>query len=72
MEKLLAVTLALTMPGGIAGLAIYIVLIAAVLAIVVIACRAMGVAIPPWAIQVCWIIVIAAVCIWAIKFLMSL
>lgn len=72
MENLLAVTLALTIPSGVGGLAVYIVLIAAVIAIVVIACRAMGIAIPAWAIQVCWIIVIAAVCIWAIKFLMSL
>lgn len=64
--------LALTIPSGIAGLAIYIVLIAAVIAVVLIACRAMGVVIPPWVTQVLWIVVIAAVCIWAIKFLMTL
>lgn len=64
--------LALTMPGGIGGLAIWIVLVAAIVAIVIIACGAMGVAIPAWAKQVLWVIVIAAVCIFAIKFLLSL
>lgn len=44
--------LALAFPGGIAGMAIWIILVAAVVAIVYIACRAMGAAIPPWVVQV--------------------
>lgn len=64
--------LALSMPGGIAGMAIWIIILAAVVAIVFIACKAMGVAIPGWVINVFWVLVIAAVCIWAIKFLMTL
>lgn len=64
--------LALSIPGGIAGFAIWVVIIAAIVAIVFIACKAMGVAIPDWVIKVLWILVIAAVCIWAIKFLMTL
>lgn len=62
---------ALTIPGGIAGLAITIILIAAVAAIVFVACRAMGVAIPGWVINVFWIVVVAFVCIVAIKFLLG-
>lgn len=72
MKNLLAVTLALTMPGGIAGLAIWIIIVAAVVAVVLIACRAMGVVIPAWVTQVLWVLIIAAVCVGAIKFLMSL
>lgn len=60
---------AIAFPGGIAGLAIWIIIVAAVAAIVFVACRAMGVAIPGWVIQVFWVVVIAVVCIAAIKFL---
>lgn len=72
MENLFAATLALTIPGGIGGLAVYIVIIAAVVAVVLIACKAMGVVIPSWVTNVVWVLIIAAVCVWAIKFLMSL
>lgn len=63
---------AISIPGGIAGVAVWIIIVAAVVAIVFVACKAMGVAIPGWVIQVLWILVAAAVCVWAIKFLMSL
>lgn len=63
---------AFVFPGGIAGLAIAIILIAAVAAIVFIALRQMGVAIPPWVIQVFWVLVVAFVCIAAIRFLLSM
>lgn len=63
---------ALSVPGGIGGVAIWIIIVAAVVAVVFIACKAMGIAIPDWVIKVLWILVIAAVCIWAVKFLMSL
>lgn len=62
---------ALAIPGGIAGLAITIIIIAAVAAIVFVACRAMGLAIPGWVINVFWIVVVAFVCIVAIKFLVG-
>lgn len=51
---------------------IAIVLIAAVIAIVVVALRFFEVAIPPWAVRVFWIIIVAAVCIGAIRILMSM
>lgn len=63
---------ALSIPGGIGGVAIWIIIVAAIVAIVFIACRAMEIPIPGWVIKVLWILVIAAVCIWAVKFLMSL
>jgi hypothetical protein len=62
---------AVLIPGGIAGLAIWIILVAAIAAIVFIACKAMGVAIPPWVVQVFWVLIIAVVCIVAIKFLVG-
>ena len=64
--------LALAFPGGIAGMAIWVIIVAAVIAIVYIACRQMGVAIPAWAVQVFWVLVVAVVCIFAIKFLLTL
>jgi hypothetical protein len=63
--------LALAIPGGIAGLAIWIIIVAAIAAIVFVACKAMGVAIPGWVVNVFWIVVIAVVCILAIKFLVG-
>lgn len=61
----------LALPGGVAGLAIWIIILAAVVAIVFIATKAMGVTIPGWVIQVFWVVVIAVVCIAAIKLLLS-
>ncbi len=58
-------------PGGIAGMAIWVIIVAAIVAIAFIACRAMGVAIPGWVVQVFWVVIIAVVCIFAIKLLMS-
>lgn len=57
--------------GGIGELAIWIIILAAVVAIVFIATKAMGVSIPSWVIQVFWIVVIAVVCIAAIKLVIS-
>ncbi len=64
-------TAAILVPGGIAGMAILVIIVAAVAAIVFIALRQMGVAIPPWVVQVFWVLVVAVVCIAAIKFLLS-
>lgn len=65
-------TLAVVVPGGIAGMAIWVIIVAAVVAVALIACRAMGVPIPPWVVQVFWVLIIAVVCVFAIKFLMTL
>lgn len=57
---------------GIGEIAIAIVVIAAVVALVVVALRQFKVTIPPWVIQVFWILVVAFVVILAIKFVLSL
>lgn len=57
--------------GSVAGWAILAVVIAALVGIVLVAVRAAGVGIPPWVIQVFWIVVIAVVCILAIKFVVQ-
>lgn len=54
---------------SIVALAIWIIIVAAVAAIVFVACKAMGVTIPNWV--VLWIVVVAVVCIAAIKFLVG-
>ena len=63
---------ALVFPGGIAGLAIAVIIVAAVVAIVFVACKQMGVAIPAWVVQVFWILVVAVVCIAAIRLLLTI
>ena len=63
---------ALVFPGGIAGLAIAVIIVAAVVAIVFVACRQMGVEIPGWVVQVFWILVVAVVCIAAIRLLLTI
>jgi len=49
--------------------AINVIIAVAVIAIALIACSTMGVSVPSWVIQVLWVVVIACVCIFAIKFL---
>jgi hypothetical protein len=51
--------------------AILLVFIAAVLVITYIACTAMGVIIPAWVVNVFWVLVIAFVCIAAIRLLIG-
>lgn len=60
--------------GGVSfvQLAIWIVVIAAVVALVYIALNQFGVAIPPWVAQVFWVVVVAFVVIVAIKVVASL
>ena len=53
-------------------LAITIVVIAAVVALVFLALRQFKVTIPPWVIEVLWIVVVAMVIILAIRFVASL
>lgn len=52
--------------------AILVVVVIAIVAIVVIALRQAGVAIPGFVVQIFWILCAAALCIFAIKFLMGL
>lgn len=55
-----------------AEVAIWIVVIAAIVALVYIALRQFGVGIPAWVVQVFWVVVCAVVVILAIKFVASL
>lgn len=48
-----------------------VIVIAAVIAIAYIAIKAMGIPIPPWAINILWIVIIALVAIFAIKLVLS-
>lgn len=57
---------------SIGEMAIMVVIIAAVVALVAIALRKFGVAIPDWVVQVFWVLVVAVVVIFAIRFVMSL
>lgn len=68
----IAIFLALTLPGGIAGIAIWVIIVAAIVGIVLVALPQFGVSIPAWVIKVFWIVVVAAVCIAAIKLLLTI
>lgn len=57
---------------ALAGWLKVIVIIAALVAVVAIAVRAMGVAIPPWLVQMFWVVVIAAAAFVAIGLLTGL
>jgi hypothetical protein len=60
--------------GGftVAHWAIIIIIIAAVIAVMYVGLNKMGVAIPDWVIKIFWILVVAIVCIIAIKILIGL
>ena len=49
-----------------------IVIVAACIGIMYVALRVFGVTIPPWVIQIFWIVVVAVVAILAIRFVASL
>ncbi len=57
---------------SIADIAIAVIVIAAIVAIVFIALRQYGVSIPPWIVQVFWVLIAAFVCIFAIRLLMTM
>ena len=64
---------AITMNGmGIGQLAIYALVVGAIIAIVFIALRQMGVSIPPFVIQIFWVVVVLLVAIFAIRLVMSM
>lgn len=50
-------------------MAIAAVLIIGLIAIVVIVARALGISMPPWAVQMFWVVVIVVVAVFAIKFI---
>lgn len=52
--------------------AIWVVIIAAIVGIVIVAMRVFGVQPPPWAVQIFWIVVAACVAILAIRFVANL
>ena len=54
------------------GLAILIVILAALAAVVLVAVRGMGITLPPWLTQIAAIVVIAVVAILAIKLILSM
>ncbi len=60
------------MTWGIGEIAVAIILVAAIIGIVAIACREFGVAIPQWLWQVIGIVVAAFVCIVAVRFLLTM
>jgi hypothetical protein len=73
----MSATLAQVVQGGlrawsIADLAITFVVVMAVIALVYVGCRAMGLVIPDWVVQVIGIVVVACVIILAIRFVMGL
>lgn len=51
---------------------IFIVIVAACVALVYVALRQFGITIPPWVVQVFWIVVVAVVVIFAIRFVAGL
>jgi hypothetical protein len=53
-------------------LAIAIIIICGLVAIVIIACRAMGVPIPPWLVQILVVVLVVIVAIAAIKFIIAM
>lgn len=60
-------------PGwSIGSLAIAVIVIAAIIAVVFIAVRAFGLPIPQWVWQIIGVIIVAFVCIFAIRLLMSM
>lgn len=57
---------------GFGEIVIFVVIAAAIIGILYVVTRQMGVTIPGWAVQVFWIVVAACVGIVAIRFLLSL
>ncbi len=53
-------------------MAIWLVIVIAIIALVFLYCRVSGVVIPPWIFQAFWIVVAAVVIIFAIRFVASM
>jgi hypothetical protein len=59
-------------PSGLAGMAIYLVIIAAIIAVVLVAFQAFGIVVPSFVVTIGWILAAAFVVIAAIRFLMRM
>ncbi len=57
---------------GIVHLIIIAIVLAAIIGVAMICCRAAGINIPPWVVQIGWIVVVVIVAIVAIRFLAGL
>lgn len=66
------ITFAQGWQGAIGGWAIVLLIIAGIVAVALIAMRAIGVQPPSWVVQILWVLLIVCVGVVAIKFLMSL
>lgn len=62
---------AIAMPASIGELLIWVVVIAACIALTYVALKKLNVQIPDWIIQVFWIVVVALVVIFAIRLVLS-
>ena len=51
---------------------IAIVIIAAIVAVVYVALKGFGIPVPPWAIQILWIVLLAVLAVFAIKLILSM
>jgi hypothetical protein len=58
--------------GSLVEMLRWIIIVAAVVGIAFVACAAMGVPIPAWAVQMFWIVVIAIAALFAIRALTSI
>lgn len=72
MNALLNLSLLAWVPSSIGEWAIAIVIVAAMVALVYVALKQFGIAIPQWVQTVFWILVAAVVIVGAIRFLMSI
>lgn len=61
----------MNMPRNIGELAIWVVVIAAVIALMYVALVQFGIAIPPFVVNIFWILVVAVAVILSIKFVMN-
>ena len=66
--------LALAVAGAwsVGQIAVTVIVVAAIIAVVFVITKAMGVPIPPWVVTVFWICLAAFVAIFAIRFLLSM
>lgn len=67
MNMINLVVFGIALPSTLAELAVWVVIIAAVVAIVFVALRVFKVEIPQWVIHIFWIVVVAFVAIFAIR-----
>lgn len=72
MRMLAAMPLAMIRGWGVGEIAIFVVVVAAIIALVYIGLTQFGVKIPGWVMQIFWVLVVAFVVIFAIRLLLSM